>query len=244
MKLALLIFSLVFFPLRSESALEYSKLEFPGCPENAFCKKNTGEVRQKWIEELDQFIKNKISESIFNQNLQKNHGMPVASWALEEASILPNIMMWDSPCSQHKKEASKFYISEIFKKNLKEADLKDSQSLYFSRAYGIGVDKKIFSVIIPRGETPLFIENGYYYFLEDEEGKYFGLLINQKGDLKITKIQSITETAKDSVCIKEQVDQFLREAPSPTFYKGYTCKEIWDKTNKVYRPMLFGWSCN
>ena len=60
MKLALLIFSLAFFPLRSESALEYSKLEFPGCPENAFCKKNTGEVRQKWIEELDQFIKNKM----------------------------------------------------------------------------------------------------------------------------------------------------------------------------------------
>ena len=157
MKLALLIFSLAFFPLRSESALEYSKLEFPGCPENAFCKKNTGEVRQKWIEELDQFIKNKISESIFNQNLQKNHGMPVASWALEEASILPNIVMWDSPCSQHKKEASKFYISEIFKKNLKEPDLKDSQSLSFSRAYGIGVDKKIFSVIIPYKEEPTFL---------------------------------------------------------------------------------------
>ena len=113
-----LTFLLSFSP-STMAALEYSKIEYPGCPENAYCQKNTGEVRQKWLDTLDEFTKNKITESQLNSRLQKEDGLPVSGWAMEEASILPRIMMWDSPCKQHKREASKFYISELFRKNLK-----------------------------------------------------------------------------------------------------------------------------
>ncbi len=239
-----LAFLFIFISSNAHAALLYSKIEYPGCPENSFCQKNTGEVRQKWIDNLDLFSRGKISESALNSTLQNNQGMPIGSWAFEEASVLPNIMMWDSPCPQHRKEASKFYISDIFRKNLKTSELKDIQSLYFSKAYGITNDKKIFSVVFPRGETPLFSENGKYYFLQEEEGKYYGLLVSPDGDLRITSVQSTKDFVRDAVCVKEQVDLFLREAPSPTFYKGYVCKEVWDKTQKTYRPMLFGWSCH
>ncbi len=235
---------LLLSPCEGVSALLYSKIEFPGCPENAFCQKNTGEVRQKWLENLELFNRKKLSENSFNEYVQKNQGIPIASWAFEEASVLPNIMMWDSPCAQHRKEASKFYISDIFRKNLKESELKELQSLFFTRAYGITNDKKIFSIVFPRSEIPLFSEDGKYYFLLEDEGKYYGLLVGPTGELKLTSVQSTKEFVRDAVCLKEQVDLFLREAPSPTFYKGYTCKEIWDKGLKAYRPMLFGWSCH
>ncbi|AUN98632.1 hypothetical protein DOM21_07950 [Bacteriovorax stolpii] len=225
-------------------ALEYSKIEHAGCPENAYCQKVTGEIRQKWLNQLDDFKSGKLNETKLNAELQKEYGLPISNWAAEEASVLPRIIMWDSPCPQHKKEASKFYISEIFRKNLKDSEIKDYTTLYFAKAIGVDANKKLITLTIPRGEIPIFIENNEYYFLREDEGKYYGLLVGREGSLKVTKIQNVKELPKDAVCLKEQIDTFLREAPSPTFYQGYHCKDVWDKTKKAYTTMLFGWSCN
>ncbi len=239
-------FLLLFFIHTSElkAALLYSKVEYPGCPENAFCQKATGEARKSWLDALENFNRDKTTETKFNADLQKGDGIPISNWALEEASVLPKIIMWDSPCKQHKKEAAKFYISEIFRKNLNESEIKEYNNLYFAKAIGIDDNKKIFSLTIPRGEFPLFSENGNYYFLREDDGKYYGFTLNREGKIRVTKIQTVKETSREVVCQKEQIDVFLREAPSPTFYQGYHCKEVWDKTSKAYRPMLFGWSCN
>lgn len=226
------------------AALEYSKVEHPGCPENAYCQKNTGEVRKAWLDSLDNFNRNKISESKFNSDLQKNNGVPVAGWAMEEAGVLPRIMMWDSPCKQHKLEASKFYISELFRKNLKTSELKEYTNIYFPKAIAMDRNKKPYSIVVPRGDVPTFMENDYLHYLKEDDGKYYGLLVGRDGDLKVTKPQIVKELPKEVVCTKDQIDLFLREAPSPTFYQGYNCKEIWDKTTASYKPMLFGWSCN
>lgn len=226
------------------AALEYNKIEHPGCPESAYCQKATGIVRQQWLDQLENFGKNKISEAEFNKYIQNSYGIPIANWAAEEAGVLPRIMMWDSPCKQHKKEASRFYISEIFRKNLYASELKDFNTLYFSKAIGVDSNKKVFSMTVPRGDTPTFIDNGFYYFLREDEGKYYGLRINREGSIKVSKVEVINELPKEAVCLKEQVDQFLREAPSPTFYQGYSCKNIWDKSSKTYKTILFGWSCS
>lgn len=225
------------------SALEYSKIEYPGCPENAFCQKNSGEVRKLWLDNLDSFLSKKISETKFNQELQNTTGIPIAGWATEEAGVMPKIMLWDSPCQQHKKEASRYYISEFFRKNLREQEIIDLAQLHFPRAYGIE-NNKVFSLIIPRGDIPTFSEGGNYYFLKDDEHKYYGLLVNRNGSLRVTHTQVVKEAPRDVVCTKEQIDLFNRYAPSTTFYQGYHCKEIWDKSTKTYKSMLFGWSCN
>lgn len=235
---------LIFLNTDLFAALEYSKIEYPGCPENAYCQKNTGEVRKSWLDDLDSFNRNKMSEAKFNAELQKNNGIPIAGWAMEEAGILPRIMMWDSPCKQHKTSAMKFYISEFFRKNLKESELKDYTNIYFPLAIGVDQNKKVFSMVVPRGDIPTFIENGYFYFLKEDDGKYYGLLLNRNGELKITKPTVVKETVKEAVCLKEQVDLFNRSAPSTSFYQGHHCKDIWDKTSKSYKTMLFGWSCN
>lgn len=242
----MLKFALLFYlTLQSNaySALEYSKIEYPGCPENAFCQKNSGEARKLWLDNLDNFLNKKISEAKFNQELQNSTGIPISGWATEEAGVMPRIMMWDSPCKQHKKEASRYYISEFFRKNLREQEIKDLAQLHFQRGYVLE-NNKIFSIIIPRGDIPTFSEGGNYYFLKDDEHKYYGLLVNRHGDLRVTHTQIVKESPRDVICTKEQIDLFNRNAPSPTFYQGYHCKEIWDKSTKTYKSMLFGWSCN
>jgi hypothetical protein len=239
-------FNLIFLMLLSMQvkALEYSKIEFPGCPENAYCQKNTGLVRQKWLDQLELFNKNKISLQHFNNFIQESDGLPISNWATEDASIIPRIIMWDSPCPQHKKEATKYYISEVFRKNLKLTELDSLNSVFFSKAYLLGPKEKVISFAVPRGEFPLFSENESYYFLKEDEGKYYGLFIGIKGEVKVTSLSTSSETIKESVCHKNQIDQFLREAPSPSFFQGYTCKSIWDKTSKSYKSLLFGWSCH
>lgn len=227
-----------------QAALEYSKIDHDGCPENAYCQKETGTVRKQWLEDLEKFSKGKLSEEKFNSLIQKGNGMPISGWAQEEASITPKILMWDSPCQQHRKDATKFYISEVFRKNLDAQELKAHPNLYFAKAIGISADKKIFTITIPRGDAPFFIKNNQFYFLREEEGKFYGLMINKNGNLKVTKVETITEAPKEGVCFKEQIDYFLRESPAPNFYQGYYCKDIWDKDEKKYKTMLFGWSCN
>jgi hypothetical protein len=226
------------------AALEYLKIEYPGCPENAYCQKNTGEVRRHWLDNLAAFNSNQMSESNFNAYIQKNNGVPVAGWAMEEAGVLPRIMMWDSPCKQHKQEASKFYISDFFRKNLDSNEIKEYTNIYFPRAVLLDKNKKAFSMIVPRGDIPTFIENGFLHYLKEDDGKYYGFHINKNGDIKVTKPEIVKELPKDVVCLKEQIDLFMREAPSPTFYQSYHCMGIWDKNSKTYKPMLFGRSCN
>ena len=237
----ILIF-LLFFTFKVYS-LEYSKIDFEGCPENSYCKKETGQNRKNWLEQLKNFSSGKISEQKLNSFIQSEYGFPVSGWAQESASLLPNILMWDSPCKQHQNINNKYYISEFFRKNLNTNELKDYPQIYFSKVIVLD-NNKTFVYVVPRGDAPLYLKDGNLYFLREEEGIFFGLLISKDGTLKITKNQSSPTPPKEAVCTKEQIALFLREAPSPNFYQGHYCKEIWDLTTKSYKSTLVGWSCN
>jgi len=222
------------------SALEYSKIEFEGCPENAFCKKETGANRKKWIEMLRKFSTGVVSEQKLNSFIQAEYGLPVSGWAQEEGSLLPNILLWDSPCKQHSKSTNKYYIAEVFRKNLNSKDLSEIHNLFFSRAILLDEKNNPYSIIVPRGDAPLFLIDGSLYYLREEEGIFYGLLIDKNGKFRVTKNETSAEPAKEAICTKEQIALFNRESPSPNFYQGTYCKEIWDKTSKNYKTMLLG----
>jgi hypothetical protein len=225
-------------------ALEYSKIEYSGCPENSFCKKETGLNRNKWIEQLKLFSKGMLSEQKLNSFIQAQYGLPMSGWAQEEGSLLPNILMWDSPCKQHTKSINKYYIADIFRKNLNLDELNLMPHFFFSRAVLLDSKNTSFSVVVPRGDAPLFIKEDSLYYLREEDGIFFGLFIDKKGRFKITKSELSPEPSKDATCKEEQIALFNRESPSPNFYQGTYCKEIWDKTSKTFKTILLGWSCN
>lgn len=225
-------------------ALEYSKIDFEGCPENSFCKKETGANRKKWLDQLKDFSKGNLSEQKLNAFIQSEYGVPVSGWAMEEASLLPNILMWDSPCKQHKGPAGKYYIMEVFKKNLSPNELKENPTLIFSRAILKDKEKDPVSLVVPRGDAPLFIKDGSLFFLREEEGMFYGLLVDKDGKIKVTKNEPVQEAPKEVTCPKDMVVQFQRQAPALNFYQGQFCKDIWDKNEKTYKTVLLGWSCN
>ena len=97
---------------------------------------------------------------------------------------------------------------------------------------------------VPRGDAPLFIKDGSLYYLREEEGIYYGLLIGLDGKLKVTKNETSPNPPRETICPNDLTALFLRESPSPNFYQGTYCKEIWDKSSKSYVTMLLGWSCN
>jgi hypothetical protein len=225
-------------------ALEYSKIEYEGCPENSYCKKETGVTRKKWLEQLKNFSKGLINEQKINAYIQNEYGLPISGWAQEEASLLPNILMWDSPCKQHKNSANKYYIDEIFRKNLSPNELKEIPTAIFSHVIVQEAGKPTYSITVPRGDAPLFFKDGSLYYLRDEEGMYYGLLIDREGHLKVIKNETTSVTPKEVTCTKEMITEYLRLAPSPNFYQGQFCKEIWDKTTKSFKTVILGWSCN
>jgi hypothetical protein len=116
--------------------------------------------------------------------------------------------------------------------------------LIFSKAVMLDSDKKTYPITVPRGDAPLFIKDGSLFFLREDEGFFYGLLINREGNFKVIKNESLGLPPKEVTCNQEMVAEFFREAPSPNFYQGYFCKEIWDKTSKNYKTLLLGWSCN
>jgi hypothetical protein len=225
-------------------ALEYSKIEHEGCPENSFCKKETGLNRKEWLLQLKLFSKGMLSEQKINSFIQSQYGLPINGWAQEEGSLLPNILMWDSPCKQHSKSINKYYIADIFRKNLNSDELISMPHLFLSRAILLDSKNIPYSVVVPRGDAPLYMKDGSLYYLREEDGIFYGLLIDKKGILKITKSELSPEPSKEANCKEDQISLFNRESPNPNFYQGTYCKEIWDKTSKTYKTILLGWSCN
>lgn len=225
-------------------ALEYSKIDFPGCPENAYCKKETGINRQNWILNLKKFSSGKISEQKINELIQSEFGLPVSGWGQEESSLHPNIVMWDSPCKQHRISTNKYYIADVFRKNFNTNELKDLSNIYFSRAVLLDNSNQPYFVVVPRGDAPLFIKNGSLYFLREEEGIFYGLLIDRSGRFQVTKNETSKNPPKEIACSKDQIDLFNRESPGANFYQGTFCKLVWDTTTRSYKSMLLGWSCN
>lgn len=225
-------------------ALEYSKIDFEGCPENSYCKKETGANRKKWLEQLKDFYKGNISEQKLNAFVLAETGVPLSGWAMEEASLQPNILMWDSPCKQHKNPAGKYYIMEAFRKNLSANEIKENPTLVYSRALLIEKGKAPSVVVVPRGDAPLFMKDGSLYFLREEEGLFYGLLVDKEGKIRIVKNETSPNLPKEVACSHEMIAQFQRLAPGPNFYQGQFCKEIWDKTEKNYKTLMLGWSCN
>lgn len=225
-------------------ALEFSKIEYEGCPENAYCKKETGITRKKWIEELKKFSAGKITEQQINALAQVERGIPITGWGREEASLYPNILMWDSPCKQHNTSTNKYYITEVFRKNLSSNDIKEFPNTFFSRAILNDNTGQPYSIVVPRSEAPLFMKDNALYYLQEEDGIFYGLLINRQGHFKITKNESNNMPSKEGICTKDQATLFSREAPSLNFYQETYCKDIWDKTTKSYKTIFYGRSCN
>lgn len=230
----------LFLLLQLTFAADNPIIDFPGCPENSFCKKETGIHRTEWLKILTSFTEKKINEKEANLLVQKKTGIPIPSWASEEALKKPLTILWDSPCKQHKIPTNKTYIAITFLNKL----LPKNNVLFHAPAILLDEKKNPRKIMVLRGDTPLFIVNDSLYYTQDDEGHFYGLLISQDGKLALTSIVSDSHYPREVACTKEQIELFTRELPSPNFFQGYYCKEIFNTKTKYYQSIITGWSCN
>lgn len=246
------LFTSLFFSKSIFGQLEYSKIEYPGCPDNAFCTKETGATRQNWRDDLVKLKGNAKDDNKILKTYQSNIGILFSLWAMEDARILPNISMWDSQCAQHKRGAQSYYISDLFIKNLSDKELATHANLFVTKAYRVLSDGKILTQKIPREDNiPYYISNKGFHYLKSDEGPFYGLIISTLGELTLLSVadfmqqknaQNIPAT-NDAICTVEQINLLKKEAPFPDFYKTYTCKNIWNIDSKKFENVIFGRGC-
>lgn len=232
----------------SFGSLEFSKIDNPGCPENSFCRKETGQLREAWLKKLDQINLPKANISKINQEIKNANGYPVSVWAKEEAQILPHVILWDSPCKNHKNELDRYYVGEFFAQDLNQKNLAHFPSLVFSKAIILTKNREIKVYSTPQGEKPHFISSEGLHFLKEDEGKYYALLISKDGALKVDSVESILKNKSlpqnsDAICSKEQIDELKKYSPNPTFFESYSCKNIWNMNTQSFDNVLTPRSC-
>lgn len=249
------LLSLFIFLISSQNIfgqLEYSKIEYPGCPDNAFCTKETGITRQTWRDDLLKLKSNKKENAVILKKYQNEVGILISLWANEDARILPNIAMWDSPCTQHKRDSQSFYISDFFIKSLNDKGLSTHTNLFITRAYRLTSDAKILTQKVPREDNiPYYISNRGFHYLKTDEGPFYGLIISPQGELTLLSVEDFMNqknaqnipTTTDAVCTLEQINLLKKESPYLDFYKSYICKNIWNIDAKKYENVIFGRGC-
>jgi len=218
------------------------KPENTGCPENSHCSKTIGLKRSQWISELKKI--NQDSENSINARIKKSSLYPVSVWTNDDnKNNNDKIISWTSPCKQHNPPNPKILIAEIFIPDLSEKTVKKSENIIFNKIFYNEKNKYKFSYA-PRGDAPLMIIDGKFYYIREEDGNYFGMLLSRDGDISIVKTKNVSLFPKEVECKKEMIEEFYKEAPTLTFFKGQVCKEIWNENKKAYDTIMIGWSCN
>ena len=204
---------------------------YDGCPDNSLCSEETGKLRKQRVALLKESPKKAL----------QSHGIPVGVWTTQKDYEKKNIVIWDSPCPNHKQEGKEIHDGEIFIKAFKE--LSKDQSLITDRVLVIEGDEKIL-YNIPRGELPLFVGNKKIYLQREIEGSYYAISIDQEGRTAVADLPQGSNFPEDITCPKGLGEAFSNTMRQDFLFQGYRCKKIWDHQKRLFVSMAYGQACS
>lgn len=230
------------------STLQYSKIDFPGCPENSLCSEETGKTRNFFKEQLKLLIENKTSTSKLNEQLVIKSAFPVPLFAKDTNHNYKGLALWESHCRQHS-IGIRYYQGEIFVSSIDKAKWKNLDFIY--NPLVLMVNGQFYNIPGLMGEAPLevsFINKTWVAtYLREEDGNFYLFSINTDGKIRIEKVQKKLDTLKTVNCPSALSAEFLRVSESASFYATTTCKEIpinFDQNkNATSAIVIFGVPC-
>ncbi len=241
----ILFFILFFhFVLYSKAqVLTYTKEDFPGCPENSQCSKETGAKREKFNDALKLFSKKEISSNEFSAKMLEKDAFPFSVFAKKEALTKLDLALWESQCKQHKL-GQIYFQGEIFVKKLNLEELKNSGVVINP----VLIDRNGKHVLLPglKGEYPILLRGDKILesiYLREEDGIYYFFSVDEKGNMKILDRPKELISAESIECSKEIKESFLKQVENTTFYDGIICKKIYHLTKKSWFPIVYGVPC-
>jgi hypothetical protein len=213
-----------------------------GCPENSSCNKETGALRQKWLDRLRLHAKD---QKVSLEAHRKKYGIPINVWTRQDAKLTGPFIHWDSHCKQHRKSLNPILLSQVITKNLGTLAKKyqDKSGLIISKAFLQGTGN-IKNYQIPRGERPLYIRSGKLGFTIEEEGHYFGIEFNSNGSFKITKTLQPKNFPQDVACPSSLIEYSKTQNFPKNLYQELYCIAVWDVLKKKFQTIMVGWSCS
>ena len=187
-----------------------------GCPGNALCSRESGELRLRWKELLMKSRKHpKRTEQL--EAFRRRHGIPLEAWTPKTRTApseqgdgkakrpLPGVHH-DSLCPD-----SPWMLSEIFAPDL----TKLTQAI--PRQGHLLKKNSIETWILPRGDVPLYENNKRLYYNRLFEGEYYGISIGRKGDIRMEKLpgpKKPYDFPETTPCPQKLLDYFAKKNPS------------------------------
>jgi hypothetical protein len=213
-----------------------------GCPPNAHCSADYGKARTVWRQALDQILaSDQIKVSTILEQVRKDVGMPFTIWAKPESLEDQSLTSWDSSCRRHNLETGEIYWGEVLLRNLNDRNEEERPFIYNRVAMEQGDQIRL--IRTPRDALPSMIIDNQLYYTLGEAGVYFGLLINQAGELRIIEPASIPHAAKEVACpdaLKKQLESWPHFS---VLYESSYCRAVWDQTRQSWTTIAVGWAC-
>ena len=146
---------------------------YKGCPGNAICSQETGQLRQQW---KDLLVKSRKDPKRVRrlETFRRRQGIPLGVWVPRRSANVPGVH-FDSPCEKN----ASWMNSEVFAQDLSKLGKAPPRRGYLL------VKKKIQPWLLPRGDVPLYERNNRLYYNFDFEGEYYGVSIGSKGDVRL-----------------------------------------------------------
>ncbi len=211
---------------------------FRGCPGGSQCTKETGLLRQDFSNVLkirQQRLKN------LNHFKSKN-GLPLMTWTYPLNSVPKGVALWGSPCPQHNTKTEKIFLAEVMVKNFKS--LSGLENFIINKAI-IKNDKGAYvHYPMPRTEAPLYMSKNKMIYTLDLDGSYYDIDVDMKGEISVINAKKPERFPENVSCSDEMKEAFLKLEYPDGFFKGVTCKSIWDLDKKGFRSIAYGWSCS
>lgn len=259
MRMKILAFTALFFSFCLSAQMTEKKFaphmidhEFEGCPENSHCSQEMGLKRLKWVQLLNQLSSNKDLDTISAiENFRQEHGLPIPMWGFPAGLKDKEIISWNSSCPHHNLELKEIFHAQMMLKSfnqIEEHDLKDDdldkkikvipKTIWLEEKSGDIIDFRI-----PRGFLPSLIVEDQLYFTMEEEGVYYGLLVDKNGNFKVVPTQKPPAPSKEVSCSQALKKHYKNWPLEKRLYQDSYCKAIWDKENETYQVLMIGWSC-
>lgn len=211
---------------------------FKGCPAGSKCTKETGLLRQGWVDSL----KTKKNRNKNLSKYQSSFGIPITLWSYPLKSIGKGISTWRSPCPQHNLKENQYSLAEIMSKDLKS--LLNQESVILNKAILRTSDGKYVLYPMPVSEAPIYISQKKMIYSLDTEGEYYTIEVNSNGDISIIDLKKPERFPEYIKCSDDMIQAFKQLKYPEGFFKGLTCKSIWDINTKSFQSIAYGWSCS
>lgn len=202
-----------------------------GCPTNSQCSKELGMIRLQW----ENLFKEKKSPKEFNRFIKKN-GFPLKAWVKTIDSKDSDVISWHSQCETHRKEEINIRTAELFhKKSFKNNIL--YHKIFIEKEGGIQ------KYIVPRNESPLFLDGNDLYFTIEEAGSYYGLKVDKNNTFNIVQTKKTDHFVEATNCSEALKKKFISEINDKNLYMFMNCRLIWNKKKKSYSKYITGKAC-